>query len=131
MDPADPNRGSGQGKPSKGRAAKCRIIVVAFAYELMGKEQERQNDIQKLLEEVLMWLQKVPQNSESERFKPAADLFSRAKLVLKKEREWISKNAIDGIQEKVDELERQLIGIPSKAVNERDDEDLNNNNNNG
>jgi hypothetical protein len=57
----------------------------------MGKEQERQNDIQKLLEEVLLWLQKVPRNSESERFKPAADLFSRAKLVLKKEKEWIGK----------------------------------------
>ena len=83
----DRGPGSGQEKPSKRHAAKYRVIVVAFAYELMGKEQERQNDNQKLLEEVLLWLKKVPRDSESGRFKTATDLFSRAKLVLKKDRE--------------------------------------------
>ena len=83
----------------------------------MRKEQERQNDNQRLLEEVLLWLKRMPCDSESGRFKTATDLFSRAKLVLKKEREWIVRKEIHDIQEKVRELKRQL--------NDDEDEDLN------
>ena len=46
----DHGTGSGQERPSKRHAAKYQAIVVAFAYKLMGKEQERQNDNQKLPE---------------------------------------------------------------------------------
>ena len=56
---------------------------------------------------------------------PPRVFFSRVKFVLKKEREWIRKIAIDGIQEKVKEIEQQLIGSSSKTVNESDDEDFN------
>jgi hypothetical protein len=72
---------------------------------------------QRLLEEVLLWLKRMPRDSESGRFKTATDLFSRAKLVLKKEREWIVRKEIHDIQEKVCELKRQL--------NDDGDEDLN------
>ena len=81
----DQGTGSGQERSSRKYTAKYRNIT-AFAYKLMRKEQERQNDNQRLLEEVLLWLKRMPSDSESGRFKTPTDLFSRAKLVLKKER---------------------------------------------
>ena len=83
----------------------------------MRKEQERQDDNQRFLETVLLWLKRMPRDSESGRFKTATGLFDRAKLVLKKEREWIVRKEIHDIQEKVCELKRQL--------NDDEDEDLN------
>ena len=51
----------------------------------MEKEQERQDDNQRFLETVLLWLKELPRDSEPKRFKTATGLFDRAKLVLKKE----------------------------------------------
>ena len=87
----------------------------------MMEEQDRHDDIQKLVEDCISELR----NSESECSKPAAGLFSRVKFVLKKEREWIRKIAIDGIQEKVAKLKQQLNGSSSRTVNESNNEDFN------
>ena len=70
----------------------------------MRKEQERQDDNQRFLETVLLWLKRMPRDSESGRFKTATDLFSRAKLVLKKKREWIVRKEIHDIHNLVREL---------------------------
>ena len=105
---------SEQGEPSKGFAMKHRIQIAAFTCDLMIEEEERQDDIQKLVEDCIKELRK----SELEFSEPAAGLFSRVKFVLKNEREWIRKIAIDGIQEKVAKFEEQLSGNRSTTVNE-------------
>ena len=74
---------SERGEPSKGYATKHRIRIAAFTCELMIEEQERHDDIQKLVEDCIKELRK----SGSECSEPAEGLFSRVKFVLKNERE--------------------------------------------
>ena len=72
----------------------------------MEKEKDRQDDIQRFLKMVVWWLKKLPRHND--RFKTATALFTRAKLMLKKEREWTMKKEIHDIQDSVHKLECQL-----------------------
>ena len=80
----------------------------------MIEEQERQDDIQKLFDDCMKELRK----SGSDCSVPAAGLVSRVKFVLKNEREWIRKIAIESIQEKVMKFKEQLSGDCSRTINE-------------
>ena len=49
----DQEQGSERGEPTKGFAAKRRIQIAAFTCDLMIEEQERQDNVQKLVEDCI------------------------------------------------------------------------------
>ena len=84
---------------TSGRETEKYLKVATLACELMEKEQDRQDDIQRFFKMVVWWLKKSPRHND--RFKTATALFTRAKLMLKKEREWTMKREIHDIQDSV------------------------------
>ena len=81
-----------------------RIQIAAFTCDLMIEEQERQDNVHRLIEECIEeFIGSGMKYSEQ-----AAGHTNKMKIIFENEREWIRKIAIEDIQERVMKFEEQL-----------------------